>query len=695
MAGIAALAGVSRPAVSNWRRRHDDFPKPVSETGAASLFRVKAVEGWLSTHRKDYAPQSLAQRLWSGLTRLRDVATPESLLELGATFVGLMALADRGKLSSFRDGSSLYQLHPSTLAAALQRASEEARSVADPALFVADFDGLADTADFLFDLHRSMLEHGAEDVFEALMACVERTADRASPMLTNPGALVDLLVQLAHPIEGRIYDPHCGYGDFLVAAARTVSPDDELQLVGSDPRQTAWRTAGLRLLVHGFSAELHHENVMPCEADRGVEANMVLTSLPFTGGTNPGLDPGGERWFAGQPTRSSGDLAWVQHNINRLAPDGRAYQVVRPSAAFQGGPSGRIRHELVARRCVHAIVALPRGVWPQTGIAGTIWITGRPGSGKDEVLFIDADGHKEPHRGKRGLDADRVTPVVDCYKAWRSGRGSQTDEIAHAAVAISKLLGDGCNLNPSRWLGEAADRQGHLREHLASTAEAFESARITLNAATKARAVSWFGVSVAVPKVTVRELIDKRLATLIRSRRIPSDAIGSGEIPLIRAGDLTDEWTVHPGSRVEPAVLGPESRLTEAGDVLIVADGRFRTAVDWNGGSATAAPVHILRLDTRVFRPLISAALLARSFDDASMRGVGVRHADVYGLELPILDPVATEKLTHVLERLVDQRRQAAGFISATDDLIRDLTDAIAAGDVSMTSESETQEQGA
>ncbi len=34
-AGIARLAGVGRAAVSNWRRRHADFPKPVGGTGPA------------------------------------------------------------------------------------------------------------------------------------------------------------------------------------------------------------------------------------------------------------------------------------------------------------------------------------------------------------------------------------------------------------------------------------------------------------------------------------------------------------------------------------------------------------------------------------------------------------------------------------------------------------------------------------
>ena len=50
LADVAEMAGVSRPAVSNWRRRNPDFPSPVAETGATSLFRLGDLRrGWLST----------------------------------------------------------------------------------------------------------------------------------------------------------------------------------------------------------------------------------------------------------------------------------------------------------------------------------------------------------------------------------------------------------------------------------------------------------------------------------------------------------------------------------------------------------------------------------------------------------------------------------------------------------------------
>lgn len=47
LAGVAALAGVTRAAVSNWRKRHD-FPKPVMTAGRTVWVVRAEAEAWLS-----------------------------------------------------------------------------------------------------------------------------------------------------------------------------------------------------------------------------------------------------------------------------------------------------------------------------------------------------------------------------------------------------------------------------------------------------------------------------------------------------------------------------------------------------------------------------------------------------------------------------------------------------------------------
>lgn len=45
---IAGLAGVSRQAVVNWRARHKDFPKSLTELGSGPVFDKRQIKRWLS-----------------------------------------------------------------------------------------------------------------------------------------------------------------------------------------------------------------------------------------------------------------------------------------------------------------------------------------------------------------------------------------------------------------------------------------------------------------------------------------------------------------------------------------------------------------------------------------------------------------------------------------------------------------------
>ncbi|HEX4703803.1 MAG TPA: SAM-dependent methyltransferase, partial [Pseudonocardiaceae bacterium] len=63
---IARLVDVGRAAVSNWRRRHDDFPQPVGGTASSPLFSLPEVEKWLRRNGKTYQV-SLAERAWQRL----------------------------------------------------------------------------------------------------------------------------------------------------------------------------------------------------------------------------------------------------------------------------------------------------------------------------------------------------------------------------------------------------------------------------------------------------------------------------------------------------------------------------------------------------------------------------------------------------------------------------------------------------
>src|SRR5699024_1033535 len=74
---IATLAGVTRGAVSNWRRREDDFPAPTAGTTNRPLYDRTEVLTWLQG-RGITVEQDPRLTVWSVMNLLRDELDPES-----------------------------------------------------------------------------------------------------------------------------------------------------------------------------------------------------------------------------------------------------------------------------------------------------------------------------------------------------------------------------------------------------------------------------------------------------------------------------------------------------------------------------------------------------------------------------------------------------------------------------------------
>src|SRR5215472_14254148 len=91
---IARLVDVGRAAVSNWRRRHDDFPQPVGGTASSPLFSLHEVEEWLRRNGKTFQV-SLADRVWQRLRAAGDdLRLGDLVAEAGAMLTGEPAMLD-------------------------------------------------------------------------------------------------------------------------------------------------------------------------------------------------------------------------------------------------------------------------------------------------------------------------------------------------------------------------------------------------------------------------------------------------------------------------------------------------------------------------------------------------------------------------------------------------------------------------
>ncbi|TDC52664.1 SAM-dependent methyltransferase [Actinomadura sp. KC345] len=360
---IARLAGVGRATVSNWRRRHGDFPRPVGGTATSPLFSLADIEGWLHRNGKPFEV-SAADRLWQ---RLRASGDDFQLADL-VGWAGLRLLELRG----------------------------DPVKVPWPGI-EPDDPGLPG---LLADL---AAEHGHAAAFGLL---VERYVQAHSRRLvvTRPD-VARLMTRLACRAGDVVLDPACGLGTLLLATpeARTA--------LGQDGNPAAARITAVRLLMAGTPADVVPGDSLRGDAFPGEVADAVVCNPPFGDRAWGHEDLAGDpRWEHGLPPRGEPELAWVQHCLAHVRPGGRA-AVLMPSAVASRRPGRRIRGNLLRAGALRGVVTLAPG-------GPDLWLLHRPKAGERPpagVLLLDADGDfaRAEREWDRYPDGEFCVPVID------------------------------------------------------------------------------------------------------------------------------------------------------------------------------------------------------------------------------------------------------------------------------------------
>jgi type I restriction enzyme M protein len=251
----------------------------------------------------------------------------------------------------------------------------------------------------------------------------------------TPRSVVQLLVEMLEPFEGRVYDPCCGSGGMFVQSLRFVEAHggqrNQLSIYGQELAGTTWRLAKMNLAIRGIDADLGDEPADTFHRDKhpDLRADYCLANPAFNVS-----DWGGEllrddgRWAFGTPPKGNANFAWVQHIVHHLAPGGTAGIVLaNGSMSSQQSGEGDIRRALVEAEVVDCLVALPTQLFYTTGIPVCLWFLSKARAGdashrdrRGEVLFIDARQlGRMATRVHRVLDETDIAKIADTYHAWR------------------------------------------------------------------------------------------------------------------------------------------------------------------------------------------------------------------------------------------------------------------------------------
>ncbi|MFI2035023.1 N-6 DNA methylase [Streptomyces bottropensis] len=405
---IARLAGVTRAAVSNWRRRYDDFPTPVGGGATSPLFDLAEVQAWLDGQRKGQEV-SVEVRLWQAL---RGSYGDDMLGGL----VDVAALLTEGEA-------------PEGLSADVVRLVRE----------LAESGGAAEAAGVLAERFTDSVRRAGSDQVTSprVVRAVRRFAGEVAP-------------------DATLFDPACGIGSLLLA----VGPEHGPRRCGQESDARRARFAQLRADLAGrVSAGIVAGDSLRDDRWTDLKADLVVCDPPV-GEPDWGreallLDP---RWEFGTPSRAEGELAWLQHAYAHTAPGGRVLMVLPASVAYRKA-GRRIRAELVRRGILTQVTALPSGTAASHALPVHLWHLRRPRTTGDAATRVrmvdltagDPDGPLEPAPEQTADvplidlldDAVDLTPgrhVEDSHRDYAAEYRTLRQELTEQVRLLAELL---------------------------------------------------------------------------------------------------------------------------------------------------------------------------------------------------------------------------------------------------------------
>ena len=190
-----------------------------------------------------------------------------------------------------------------------------------------------------------------------------------------------------------IYDPTCGTGGMVNVGKRyileEICGDMEQKPVittyGQELNEQSYAIAKSEALVSGENADnIKLGNSFTQDRFPTSRFNYIMANPPY-GVTwkkdqdfiiNESLNPDG-RFFAGTPRTSDGQLLFIQHMLSKMKPEGsRVAVVTNGSPLFSGGAGSgesNIRKWIIENDWLECIIALPKDLFYNTGIATYLW----------------------------------------------------------------------------------------------------------------------------------------------------------------------------------------------------------------------------------------------------------------------------------------------------------------------------------
>lgn len=234
-----------------------------------------------------------------------------------------------------------------------------------------------------------------------------------------------------------IYDPTCGTGgmvnigrDFILEQVCQGSAKPTIKTYGQELNEVAFAIAKSEALITGSDADnIRLGNTLTQDRFEGKRFHYMMANPPY-GITwkveqdyvlNESLNPNG-RFTVGTPRVSDGQLLFLQHMISKMDSLGSKIGVVtNGSPLFSGGAGSgesNIRRWIIENDWLDCIIALPKDLFYNTGIATYIWIltNQKTEQRRGKVQLIDATSFCYPAKKSLGNKRNDIREKEDIQR---------------------------------------------------------------------------------------------------------------------------------------------------------------------------------------------------------------------------------------------------------------------------------------
>lgn len=308
-------------------------------------------------------------------------------------------------------------------------------------------------------------------VFEYFLGQFALAEGRKGGQFYTPRSIVELLVKMLEPYQGRVFDPCCGSGGMFVQSENFVKEHQGLirniSVYGQESNQTTWRLTKMNLAIRGIDSsqvKWNNEGSFLNDAHKDLKADYIIANPPFNDSDWSGDQLRNDaRWQYGTPPEGSANFAWLQHFAFHLSPYGQAGIVLAKGAlTSKSSGEGEIRRRMIEEgNLVDCIVNLPAKLFLNTQIPAALWFlcrnrkNGKFRNRSGEILFMDARNMGELiNRRTRVLRAEDIAKISDTYHNWRNPDGSYEDVKGFCrTVSLERVKELDFVLTPGRYVG--------------------------------------------------------------------------------------------------------------------------------------------------------------------------------------------------------------------------------------------------